>query len=190
MLDQGISNLAAGVSEKGISMKDRTKDIFEKCHSVYTPPKSERSLSSCLLQHCLLIMRSIVLLSFVSFHIFVISRDLPAQEETEVSWTTTLILFSVLFLLDVFTLIAYVIRNPRILLFTYCVEPLCILALLTAGVWSLSRHNSKLLANEINGYGSILLAIFYILLHPALHRWPINSIYILIWCSILFNSPN
>ena len=170
MLDQGISNLASGVSEKGIAMKDRTKDIFERCSSVYVPPKSERSLSTCLLQHCLLTMRILVLLLFIGFHCLVILRDLPSQEGSEISWTATLILFSVLFLFDVMTMIAYCIRNPRILLFTYCVEPLSILALLSAGAWQLFRHNSSLLANEINGYGCILLAFFYVLLHPGLHR--------------------
>lgn len=151
-------------------MKDRTKDIFERCSNVYIEPKSERSLSSCLLQYCLLTMRSLVLLLFIGFHCMVMLRDLPSQEGSEVSWTATLIMFSILLLFDVLTMIAYCIRNPRILLFAYCVEPLSILTLLTAGAWALFRHNATLLANEVNGYGCILLAVFYVLLHPGLHR--------------------
>ena len=67
MLDLGISNLAGGFSEKGINPKDRTKDLFENCSHVYDEPKSERSLSSCLLQHCVLSMRCLILLGFIGF---------------------------------------------------------------------------------------------------------------------------
>ena len=170
MLDQGISNLVGGHSEKGIAMKDRTKDIFERCRYIYAPPKSESSLSSCFIQNFVLVLRSFVLITLAAALSLVLKLDLHVDDTDDLFWKFGLMTLAVLLLVDMFSVLAYTWRMPRFLLASYILEPVSVIILISLGCWSLSQRDQSVLANKVAGISYLALAAFYLLLHGTLHR--------------------
>ena len=79
-------------------------------------------------------MRLLILCACFAFQTDTITTN-RISEGTHVFWYIALGFTAFFFVVDVLSLIAYYIRNPRILLFAYCIDPVAIISLASLGIW-------------------------------------------------------